>query len=81
MSTQHPDNVAVPFFAPNAVMSGEDEICEAFYAYSHLGCDEQMWDAEGKEVDEFVVEKLLAGYGDFFNAGRSPPSGTARRGF
>ena len=66
MSTQHPDNVAVPFFAPNAVMSGEDEIREAFYAYSHLGCDEQMWDAEGKEVDAFVVEKLLAGYGDFF---------------
>ena len=68
MSTQHPDNVAVPFFAPSAVMSGEDEIREAFYVFSHLGCDEQMWDFEGKEVDEFVVEKLLAAHPDFFRA-------------
>src|SRR2546428_6534925 len=66
MSTQHPDNVGVPFFAPNAVMGGEDEIREAFYAFSHLGCDEQMWDFEGKEVDEFVVEKLLSQYEAFF---------------
>jgi phosphoenolpyruvate carboxylase len=66
MSTQHPDNVAVPFFASGPVMGGEDEIREAFYAYSHLGCDEQMWDFEGKEVDEFVVEKLLSSYESFF---------------
>ena len=66
MSTQHPDNVSVPFFAPNSIMSGEDEVREAYYAYSHLGCDEQMWDAEGKEVDGFVVEKLLATYPEFF---------------
>ena len=66
MSTQHPDNVAVPFFASGAVMGGEDEIREAFYAYSHLGCDEQMWDFEGKEVDEFVVEKLLSAYESYF---------------
>jgi phosphoenolpyruvate carboxylase len=66
MSTQHPDNVAVPFFASGSVMGGEDEIREAYYAYSHLGCDEQMWDFEGKEVDEFVVEKLLSSYESFF---------------
>ncbi len=66
MSTQHPDNVVVPFFAENALMNGTDEIREAYYAFSHLGCDEQMWDFEGKEVDEFVVEKLLTTYDGFF---------------
>lgn len=66
MSTQHPDNVNVPFFASGPVMNGEDEIREAYYAFSHLGCDEQMWDFEGKEVDEFVVEKLLSQYESYF---------------
>jgi len=37
----------------------EDEIQEAYYAFSHLGCDEQMWDCEGKEVDNYLVKKLL----------------------
>ncbi|NOX71922.1 MAG: phosphoenolpyruvate carboxylase [Candidatus Micrarchaeota archaeon] len=66
MSTQHPDNVTVPFFAENSVMTGDDEIKEAFYAFSHLGIDEQLWDAEGKEVDNFVVKKLLTRYTDYF---------------
>jgi len=66
MSTQHPDNVSIPFFAEHADMSGEDEIQEAYYAFSHLGCDEQMWDSEGKEVDDFVVKKLLSKYPTFF---------------
>ncbi len=66
MSTQHPDNVQLPFFAESQDMSGDDEIQEAYYAYSHLGCDEQMWDCEGKEVDDFVVRKLLTKYEHFF---------------
>jgi len=66
MSTQHPDNVRAPFFTAGPLTSGEDEIQEAFYAYSHLGCDEQMWDFEGKEVDNFVVKKLLTKYEHFF---------------
>ncbi|MBX6422910.1 phosphoenolpyruvate carboxylase [Thermosulfurimonas sp. F29] len=66
MSTQHPDNVSLPFFAETSDMSGEDEIQEAYYAFSHLGCDEQMWDSEGKEVDDFVVKKLLTRYAHFF---------------
>jgi phosphoenolpyruvate carboxylase len=66
MSTQHPDNVSMPFFARDSVLGGEDEIREAFYAYSNLGCDEQMWDCEGKEVDNYVVKKLLTKYEDFF---------------
>ena len=66
MSTQHPDNATVPFFATSAVLAGEDEIREAFYAYSHLGCDEQMWDVEGKEIDTYVVKKLLSFYPEYF---------------
>ena len=66
MSTQHPDNVSTPFYAANSVMSGEDEIQEAFYAYSHLGIQEQMWDVEGKEVDPYVVKKLLSKYETYF---------------
>ena len=60
MSTQHPDNVHTPFFAENTELGGEDEIQEAYYVFSHLSCDEQMWDCEGKEVDNFVVKKLLS---------------------
>jgi len=66
MSTQHPDNVDPPFFASSPLLSGEDEIKEAYYVFSHLGCDEQMWDCEGKEVDNYVVKKLLANYKSFF---------------
>jgi len=66
MSTQHPDNVAMPFFAQSAPLTAEDEVREAYYAFSHLGCDEQMWDFEGKEVDGHVVEKLLSTYESFF---------------
>ncbi|NOX44581.1 MAG: phosphoenolpyruvate carboxylase [Caldiserica bacterium] len=70
MSTQHPDNVQTPFFADHPVLQGEDEVKEAYYAYSHLGCTEQMWDYEGKEVDPFVVKKLLTRYGAFFRERR-----------
>ncbi|MCF6158450.1 MAG: phosphoenolpyruvate carboxylase [wastewater metagenome] len=66
MSTQHPDNVTIPFFAGGTSFQGEDEIKEAYYVFSHLLCDEQMWDCEGKEVDEFVVKKLLTRYDNFF---------------
>ncbi len=70
MSTQHPDNVNPPFFAEQPELGGEDEIQEAFYAFSHLRCDEQMWDCEGKEVDDFVVKKLLAKHGPFLEENR-----------
>jgi phosphoenolpyruvate carboxylase len=66
MSTQHPDNVATPFFAGEGVLAGEDEIKEAYYVFSALGCEEQMWDCEGKEVDAFVVKKLLTKYEAYF---------------
>ncbi len=66
MSTQHPDNAHQPFFVEDTLIGGEDEIQEAYYAYSHLGCNEQMWDFEGKEVDNFVVKKLLTNNEQFF---------------
>ncbi|MEM3422587.1 MAG: phosphoenolpyruvate carboxylase [Candidatus Bilamarchaeaceae archaeon] len=66
MSTQHPDNVRQPFFCNSNVFDWEDEIKEAFYVFSHLKCREQLWDYEGKEVDNFVVKKLLAKYEAFF---------------
>jgi len=66
MSTQHPDNATTPFFSQGQVMGGEDEVKEAFYVYSTLGATEQMWDSEGKEVDNYVVKKLLNNYGYYF---------------
>lgn len=70
MSTQHPDNVSAPFFTESAEIGGEDEITEAYYAFSHLGCDEQMWDVEGKEIDTYVVKKLTTKHPGFFNQNR-----------
>jgi len=70
MSTQHPDNVSSPFFTDSSEISGEDEIMEAYYAFSHLYCDEQMWDCEGKEIDNYVVKKLLTRYNNFFSEHR-----------
>ena len=66
MSTQHPDNINTPFFSDSEVLTGEAEIKEAFYVFSQLGCREQMWDSEGKEVDDEVIEKLLSKYTEFF---------------
>jgi len=66
MSTQHPDNVTTPFFSDSELIAGETEVKEAFFVFSQLGCREQMWDSEGKEVDNRIVEKLLSKYPDFF---------------
>src|SRR3989344_1188021 len=66
MSTQHPDNAALPSFAQNHIMNGDDEVEEAHYVFSALNIHEQMWDAEGKEADSYVVKKLLTKHGDFF---------------
>lgn len=66
MSTQHPDNASIPFFSNSPVLQGDDEIKEAYYAFSYLGVDEVMWDVEGKETDEFVIRKLISDYPEFF---------------
>jgi len=70
MSTQHPDNIASPFFSDGDIIAGESEVKEAFFVFSQMGCREQMWDSEGKEVDNQVVEKLLSRYQDFFAKNR-----------
>lgn len=70
MSTQHPDNVATPFFSDSDILAGPAEVKEAFFVFSQLGCTEQMWDSEGKEADNQVVEKLLSRYNDFFSKNR-----------
>lgn len=69
MSTQHPDNATAPPFAIDGVLKGEGEITEAVHVFE-LGCDEQMWDSEGKEADNRVVQKLLTNYPDFFKSER-----------
>lgn len=66
MSTQHPDNVDTPFFASGPEMTGDDEVTEAYYVFSHFGCDEQMWDCEGKDYENSVVRKLLTRFPTFF---------------
>ena len=66
MSTQHPDNATPPAFAENGVLMGEGEVEEACYVYGTLGCDEQMWDFEGKAADVDVVLKLLLKEPEYF---------------
>ncbi len=70
MSTQHPDNAKMPFFASGGVIAGEDEILEAYLAFSQLGCQEQMWDFEGKKALPWVVSELLAKDTEFFGKRR-----------
>lgn len=67
MSTQHPDNARIPGFAEKDVLKGEDEVYEALFAFSRLKCDEQMWDAEGKDVYSSVIRSLLEKDQDYFN--------------
>jgi len=66
MSTQHPDNASLPSFSDGISVGAEAEVHEAYYAFNTLGCDEQMWDHEGKEVDSFVVSKILSEHAVYF---------------
>lgn len=66
MSTQHPDNANVPSFCDKDVIEGTDEVEEADFAYAELKCDEQMWDAEGKEAYSSVIRSLLEKNQEFF---------------
>lgn len=66
MSTQHPDNVTLPPWVMEEIIAGEAEVHETYFAYNELGCEEQMWDWEGKDVDPNIVRKLLVSHPDFF---------------
>ena len=67
MSTQHPDNANTPEWSNEEVIDGNTEVFEAFFAYSTLGCQEIMWDSEGKDVDTRVVRKLLQKHWEYFS--------------
>lgn len=66
MATQHPDNAGNPFWHHSPYISSLDEVKECVISFQELGCDEYMWDWEGKFVDEAVVDRLLTDYEKFF---------------
>lgn len=68
MATQHPDNAMAPFWEKNGdgFVSSQEEMLELYTAFKELGCDEYMWDWEGKYVDEAIVERLLTEYLPYF---------------
>ncbi|PVX25376.1 MAG: phosphoenolpyruvate carboxylase [Candidatus Bathyarchaeum sp.] len=66
MSTQHPDNACAPIWHNNKVIQGDAEVYEAYFAYNELGCQEVMWDSEGKDTDIRVIRKLLTAHADYF---------------
>jgi phosphoenolpyruvate carboxylase len=68
MSTQHPDNATTPEWSTEEIINGTAEVYEAFYSFSTLGCQEVMWDSEGKDTDTRVVRKLLQKHWDYFSS-------------
>ncbi len=68
MATQHPDNACPPFWKQNSdgFISAYDEVSECYLSYAELGCEEYMWDWEGKFVDEAVVDRLFSEHFNFF---------------
>ncbi|MBS3062672.1 MAG: phosphoenolpyruvate carboxylase [Candidatus Diapherotrites archaeon] len=76
MATQHPDNANAPYWKKgSAFINSADELRECYLNFDDLGCQEYMWDWEGKYVDEGIVDKLLKEYYDFF---RRKPLGKER---
>jgi len=70
MASQHPDNACLPEWCKNEVIAGDDEVFEVYFDYAVLGCQEAMWDAEGKDIDPHVVRKLFTNHRDFFSEKR-----------
>lgn len=66
MATQHPDNAAAPYWLKTPFVSTGDEVDECYRAFSDLGCNEYMWDWEGKFVDEAVIDRLFNSYAGYF---------------
>lgn len=66
MASQHPDNACLPEWCKNEVIAGDDEVYEVYFDYAVLGCQEAMWDAEGKDIDPHVVRKLFSNHREFF---------------
>src|SRR3989339_1087549 len=68
MATQHPDNACAPYWERDGdgFISTHEEVAECYTSFHDLGCEEFMWDWEGKYVDEAVVDKLFHSYHDYF---------------
>src|SRR3989338_4138009 len=68
MATQHPDNACAPYWEEDGdgFVSTYEEVAECFSSYRDLGCEEYMWDWEGKYVEEAVVERLFHGHYEYF---------------
>lgn len=68
MATQHPDNACAPYWEKDGdgYISVQEEVEECYSALADLGCQEFMWDWEGKYVDEAVVDRLFHSYYNFF---------------
>jgi len=59
MATQHPDNAGCAWWLGKCFIDSKDEIKESLVSLGELGCEEFMWDWEGKYVDEAVIERLF----------------------
>lgn len=66
MATQHPDNACAPFWSDTPFINTHKEVEEIYQSFFELGCDEYMWDWEGKFADEGMIERLMAGYFESF---------------
>lgn len=66
MATQHPDNASAPFWSDQPFISTTLEVEEIYQSFFKVGCDEYMWDWEGKFADEGMIERLLSGYHESF---------------
>ncbi len=62
MATQHPDNASAPFWSDNPFISTNAEVEEIYQSFFTLGCDEYMWDWEGKFADEGMIERLVSNF-------------------
>ncbi|NUM25779.1 MAG: phosphoenolpyruvate carboxylase [Candidatus Buchananbacteria bacterium] len=70
MATQHPDNACAPYWEKDGdgFVSTREETLECYSAFKDLGCQEFMWDWEGKYVDEAVADRLFYKYHHYFKA-------------
>jgi phosphoenolpyruvate carboxylase len=66
MATQHPDNAGEAFWLGQSFISSKEEVKECLISFLELGCEEFMWDWEGKYVDEAVIERLFEENFSFF---------------
>lgn len=62
MATQHPDNASAPFWNNHPLISSNIEMEEIYQIFFTVGCDEYMWDWEGKFADEAMIERLMSNH-------------------